>query len=62
MIRTKGEPGTGDVVQAVTNYKDASLIAKITVYNSRSFSLPFSFANCPTYLILFYFSKTSYKN
>ena len=50
------------IVQAVTNYKDASLIAKITVYNSRSFSLPFSFANCPTYLILFYFSKTSYKN
>lgn len=30
MIRTKGEPGTGDVVQAVTNYQDAELIAKLS--------------------------------
>ena len=30
MIRTKGEPGTGDVVQAVTNWKDAKLIARLS--------------------------------
>ena len=30
MIRTKGEPGTGDIVQAVTNYQDAKLLAELS--------------------------------
>ena len=30
MIRTKGEPGTGDIIQAVTNYQDAALIASLS--------------------------------
>ena len=30
MIRTKGEPGTGDIVQAVTNFTDAKRIAELS--------------------------------
>lgn len=30
MIRTKGEPGTGDIVQAVTNFTDAALLASLS--------------------------------
>ena len=30
MIRMKGEPGTGDVVQVVTNWQDAKLLARLS--------------------------------
>lgn len=30
MIRTKGEPGTGDIIEAVTNYNNPKILAEVS--------------------------------